>query len=54
MTYTFNQHHVEMMRDRRAKAALRRSGWRVYIVWESQLRDRSRVAARLRSFLADT
>ncbi|MFI5012967.1 MAG: very short patch repair endonuclease [Hyphomicrobiales bacterium] len=39
-------------RDERARIALESSGWRVLVVWECELRDRERVAQRLRSFLS--
>jgi len=38
-------------RDRTTVAALRRSGWRVLVVWECQTRDRARLAHRLAAFL---
>jgi DNA mismatch endonuclease, patch repair protein len=38
-------------RDRRTQARLRREGWRVLVVWECQLRDLDKLAARLRRFL---
>lgn len=39
-------------RDRRDCAALRRSGWRVRIVWECQAKDPIKLANRLSDFLA--
>ncbi len=41
-------------RDRRTLAALRRSGWRVLVVWECQTRDLDRLMSRLHSFLSAT
>ena len=38
-------------RDRRSVAKLRRSGWRVLVLWECQLCKPERVAARLNGFL---
>lgn len=38
-------------RDRRLRARLRRGGWRVLVLWECQLRDADKLAARLRAFL---
>ncbi len=38
-------------RDRATRAALRRGGWRVLVVWECQLRKPDDVARRLREFL---
>lgn len=39
---------ANVARDRRAKAKLKRLGWRVLVVWECQLKDCERVAERLR------
>ena len=39
-------------RDRRVTAALRRDGWRVWTVWECQLRTPEKVASRLERMLA--
>jgi DNA mismatch endonuclease (patch repair protein) len=38
-------------RDRRVRAALRRDGWRVLVVWECQLGNVDKLAARLQAFL---
>ena len=38
-------------RDKRTRAIFRREGWRVLVVWECQLRDVDKLAARLRAFL---
>jgi DNA mismatch endonuclease (patch repair protein) len=38
-------------RDRRTLSRLHAMGWRVLVVWECQVRDDSRVGARLRRFL---
>ncbi|MEZ0267344.1 MAG: hypothetical protein ACAI43_21635 [Phycisphaerae bacterium] len=38
-------------RDRRARRALVRLGWRVLVVWECQTRDVGRLAVRLGGFL---
>ncbi|MBL8881145.1 MAG: hypothetical protein JNG88_18705 [Phycisphaerales bacterium] len=38
-------------RDKRTRARLRREGWRVLVLWECQLRDADKIAARLRAFL---
>jgi DNA mismatch endonuclease (patch repair protein) len=40
-----------LQRDRRHRAALRRAGWRVMVVWECQVRDAERLAERLDRFL---
>jgi len=37
-------------RDRAAIRKLRRSGWRVLVVWECELRNHARIKRRLRSF----
>jgi DNA mismatch endonuclease (patch repair protein) len=39
-------------RDRSVVAALKGSGWKVRIFWECQLKDRSRLRARIGCFLA--
>lgn len=39
-------------RDQEVRNALRRAGWRVFIVWECQLRDPFTVAKRLSAFLS--
>lgn len=39
-------------RDLRNRHALITQGWRVLVVWECELRDRRRVAAKLQSFLS--
>lgn len=39
-------------RDRRSIASLRRSGWRVLVVWECWLRSPTDLGGRLRRFLA--
>lgn len=51
--YWFAKIERNKSRDRRTIAALRRSGWRVLVVWECQTRDRKRLAARLVKFLRD-
>lgn len=38
-------------RDRRTRAALRRSGWEVLTIWQCQLRDRTTLVARVTAFL---
>ena len=38
-------------RDRRTIAELRRTAWRVLVVWECETRDRARLAKKLCSFL---
>lgn len=38
-------------RDRRNRRLLRRSGWRVLVVWECQTRNNERLARRLAGFL---
>ena len=38
-------------RDRRTIAALRRTGWRVLVVWECQIANRERLSERLHRFL---
>jgi DNA mismatch endonuclease, patch repair protein len=40
-----------VVRDRANAAKLRRLGWRVFSVWECQVREQERLAGRLRSFL---
>jgi len=39
-------------RDRAARAALARSGWKVAVFWECELRDQERLRGRLSKFLA--
>lgn len=39
---------VNRRRDRQVDRMLRKSGWRVLRIWEHELRDESRVAARVR------
>lgn len=39
-------------RDRRTLRQLRRAGWKVLMVWECQLRDPGKLAARVGRFLA--
>lgn len=43
--------NTNKLRDRRNLAALRRSGWRVFVVWECQTSDFTKLANRLSSFL---
>lgn len=38
-------------RDAEQIAALKASGWRALVIWECQIRDEKRLAARLRQFL---
>jgi DNA mismatch endonuclease (patch repair protein) len=38
-------------RDERNKRSLAREGWKVLTIWECQLRDTTRLAARIRRFL---
>jgi len=38
-------------RDRRSAASLRRSGWRVLVIWECQITSQATLAKRLSSFL---
>lgn len=38
-------------RDQRNDRALRKLGWRVMVVWECQIKNRERLAARFRRFL---
>jgi DNA mismatch endonuclease (patch repair protein) len=40
-----------MKRDRSNSARLRRQGWSVLAVWECQVREKDRLALRLKSFL---
>jgi DNA mismatch endonuclease (patch repair protein) len=40
-------------RDRRNVAALRRSGWRVMIVWDCELKQPEKLSRRLARFLAE-
>ena len=42
---------ANIARDRRGTAALRRDGWRVWTVWECQLRAPEKVASRLQRML---
>lgn len=44
---------VNRARDRRARAALRRAGWRVLIVWECQTRNAEQTAMILRRFISN-
>jgi DNA mismatch endonuclease, patch repair protein len=39
-------------RDKKVRRSLRRLGWRVFVVWECELRDLDRVSAKLRLFLS--
>lgn len=41
-------------RDRQVRATLRDSGWRVYRIWEHELGDPERIAARLSRLLGET
>jgi len=38
-------------RDKRDRQRLRRLGWRVFVVWECELKDEQRLRRRLRQFL---
>ena len=38
-------------RDAEEIAAIRKQGWRVLVIWECQIKDEHRLAARLRRFL---
>ena len=38
-------------RDARKVAELENAGWRVFVVWECELKDKERLAVRLRCFL---
>jgi DNA mismatch endonuclease (patch repair protein) len=38
-------------RDRRNAAELRRAGWRSLVIWECEIRDRERLARRVKAFL---
>lgn len=40
-------------RDARVQAELQLRGWKVLVVWQCQIRDRDRLAAMLKHFLAD-
>ena len=40
-------------RDRRHRAALKRAGWQVLVVWECQTKKLDKLAARLTAFLDD-
>lgn len=40
-------------RDRRNVRNLRRSGWKVLIIWECEIKDQERLRRRLKRFLAD-
>jgi DNA mismatch endonuclease (patch repair protein) len=39
------------LRDARNVAALRKAGWRVLVIWECQLADKTRLSRRLGTFL---
>jgi DNA mismatch endonuclease (patch repair protein) len=39
-------------RDRRTRARLRALGWNALVIWECQVRDRERIAARIEKFLS--
>jgi len=39
------------LRDLRNERALRKLGWRIMVVWECQISDKKRLAARIRRFL---
>jgi DNA mismatch endonuclease, patch repair protein len=41
-------------RDQVHQRALRKLGWKVLIIWECQLKDQMKLAARITKFLADT
>lgn len=38
-------------RDRKASRALRRAGWRVFVIWECQTRHRDKLRKRIEAFL---
>ncbi len=38
-------------RDRKVRRQLRREGWRVLVLWECQLKDQTRLAQRISTFL---
>jgi DNA mismatch endonuclease (patch repair protein) len=40
-----------VLRDNRILSKLRRDGWRVLVIWECQIRDETKTAARLKRFL---
>ena len=40
-----------MVRDAKQVAAIKKSGWRVLVVWECETKNERRLAARLRRFL---
>jgi DNA mismatch endonuclease (patch repair protein) len=42
------------IRDARNNSRLRRMGWGVLVIWECNLNDRRKVAARIKNFLART
>ena len=43
-----------MMRDRKAKARLRRLGWKVLVVWECRVKESDALKETLTRFLLDT
>jgi DNA mismatch endonuclease (patch repair protein) len=43
---------ANVVRDRRAKASLRRLGFRVLTIWECQLRDENSIRASIRAGIA--
>jgi DNA mismatch endonuclease (patch repair protein) len=40
-------------RDRSARRKLRRDGWRVLTIWECQMKNRARLAERVKKFLCE-
>jgi DNA mismatch endonuclease, patch repair protein len=40
-------------RDRRHRAALRRHGWSVLVIWECQTKDAAKLSAKIQQFLDD-
>lgn len=45
--------HRNRQRDQAAVRRLRRMGWRVLVIWECQLKNRERVARRIKYFLTE-
>lgn len=53
LDFWFTKLEANRLRDRRQLAALRNLGWRPLVVWECQLADPGRLAARLTAFLEE-
>jgi DNA mismatch endonuclease (patch repair protein) len=49
-----NKLEANVRRDRRVRAALRRDGWRVFVVWECQVHSVPRLESLIRRLTADS